>query len=569
MEKVIAIIQSSWKSAILEYKSLIRLANNKTVLETIVDSLNRISIIDRIILATSDSLDDRRIIAEAERLHIGVYAGEGVNVLGRLRNACHPYRGLILKVDGNKPLFDPIEAETLIHDHTLKGSEYSYNGHYNGVIYGTDCESFHSDIFDKLQIEDLPEDLQESGTIHIRANPRDFQINAKPYDNPRPLYRLLLENSRDLEVINNVLKHVSAISNEKIISFFDDNPIIASHNRKESLNEVGLSKIMLFPRKIEALYGVDAFRPDPTYPISVELSLTNRCNFNCVWCSDKHLRIRQADDMPLSTIEKLACDLAAHGTKGVTIEGGGEPTIAEHFEEAIHIFKGKGLSLGLITNGSIRLEQELVDQFDWIRVSLDASCQEEMELLKKYRNFEDVMSNIFYYTKGKPVVGIGYVATKDNLSQIESLIIRIRETGVNYIQFRPVIDHPEMKPDYDFTYLIKYQTDDFSIIADGMTENTIKGNGHLSCICHSLSTVITANGSVYLCGRLNIHRWLKPIGNINRDKFYDIWHGEERNGQHAQVFDKAFCLENCPECRITKFNIEFERLKKIRTTNFI
>jgi radical SAM protein with 4Fe4S-binding SPASM domain len=273
--------------------------------------------------------------------------------------------------------------------------------------------------------------------------------------------------------------------------------------------------------------------------------------------------------MPISTIEKLACDLAAHGTRGVTIEGGGEPTIAEHFNEAVRIFKDKGLSLGLITNGSLRLKKVIADEFDWIRVSLDASCQEEMENLKRYGSFEDVIGNIIYYTKCKPVIGIGYIATKDNLSQIESLIVRIRETGVNYIQFRPVIDHPEMKPDYDLAYLIKYQTDHFSIIIDGMKENIVKGNDRLGCLCHSLSAVITADGSVYLCGRLNIHRWLNPTGNINKNRFYDIWCGEERKEQHSQVFDGRFCAEHCPECRITKFNMEFAQLKKIKTINFI
>lgn len=569
MEKVTAVIQSSWKSSVLEYKSLIRLANGKTVLETIVDSLRQSKMIERIVLATSESMEDRLVIAEAERLNINIYAGESVNVLGRLKNACRPYGGLILKVNGNKPLFDLIEAEQLIRDHMENGYEYSYNGHYNGVIYGTDCEVFHSDIFYRLNIETLAAYQQEVGTVHIRANPQEFNIYAKNYDNTRPFYRVILENRKDIDVINEVLRHVSVITNEEIISFLDDNQIIATHNKNESTKEVGLNKIILFPQKIEALHNVDVNYPDPTYPISVELSLTNRCNFSCVWCSDKHLRLAQQDDMPLSTIDHLACDLAAHGTRGVTIEGGGEPTIADHFNEAVHIFRSKGLALGLITNGSIRLEKDVVDQFDWVRVSLDASCQEEMARLKKSNRFEDVIGNIIYYAKCKPVVGIGYVATSENLSQIESLIIRIRETGVNYIQFRPVIDHPELKPSYDFNYLMKYQEEAFSIITDGMQENLVKGNDRLGCLCHSLSTVITADGSVYLCGRLNIHKWVKPIGNINQDAFQSIWHGEERKRQHRTVMDGNFCAENCPECRITKFNMEFAQLKKIKTINFI
>jgi len=42
MHKVTAIIQSSWKSNLFEYKSLTKLVNGKTVLENIVESIQKI-----------------------------------------------------------------------------------------------------------------------------------------------------------------------------------------------------------------------------------------------------------------------------------------------------------------------------------------------------------------------------------------------------------------------------------------------------------------------------------------------------------------------------------------------
>lgn len=569
MKKATAIITSFWKSHIFEYKSLIKLINGKTVLEVIVESLSKIDAVERIILATSKSKKDKPLVDEAKRLGIDIYRGAIDNLLVRLKNACNEIEGPVIKVDGNKPLFDYVEAEKLLHDHIDNGYDYSYNSHYEGVIYGTDCEVFNAEVLRSIDFTQLSAEQQVIGTIHLRTNSQEFKSCAKKHPAPNREYRVLFETQRDLEVINNIIRNVYPFTNEAISSFLDENPIVARHNRLKKPKEIGFNKIMLFPQKIEAIRKIDIGSPDSTYPVSVELSFTNRCNFNCIWCSDKDLRARQKDDMNSGTMKALAKDLIKHGTKGVVIEGGGEPTIISNFAQCINVFKSEGLGLGLITNGSQQLSVELINQFDWIRVSLDASCTEEMQKLKRHNGFEEIISNIILYAEQKPIVGIGYVATNQNISQIESLVIRMRESKVDYIQFRPVIDHPELLTAYDFEYLKKYQTHKFSIITDGMKENIIKGNNGIGCSCHSLSTVITADGSVFLCGRLNIYPWIKPIGNINEQSFCEIWSGKERTKQSNMVLDKDFCSKNCPECRITKFNIEFNRLNKIKTANFI
>jgi spore coat polysaccharide biosynthesis protein SpsF (cytidylyltransferase family)/MoaA/NifB/PqqE/SkfB family radical SAM enzyme len=567
-KEITAIIQSSWRSEIVKYKSLVKLINGQTVLEHIVNLLDKVNSIDRIVLATTDDRQDSLIINEAKRLNINCYVGS-VNVLERLDDICKSLTGYILKIDGNKPLLDIKEAEKLLQEHINGGFDYSYNGHYNGVIYGTDCEVFSTDIFRKIRFDKLTPERLEDGTLYIRTNPENFKINQKKYFNPHPNYRLIFEYFDDLEVINHVIKNVKEITNEHISSYLDENPIIATFNRLKKESEVGYNKVFLFPDKIKALQSYDMSSLDYSYPISVELSLTNRCNYSCIWCSDKDLRKRQKDDMGLDTLTKLAKDLNKNGTKGITIEGGGEPTVYRKFREAVQIFKEQKLSVGLITNGSMIMDKKLLNMFDWIRVSLDVSCNEEMKKLKKISGYEKVISNIIYYANNVPVVGVGYVATKDNLSHIESLILRLRETKVNYIQFRLVIDHPELLPEYDFEYLKKYQTDKFTVITDGIRENTIRANNGISCKAHSLTTVISADGSVFLCGRLNIYDWIKPIGNINSDSFFNIWNGFERKKQSTMVEDVGFCKKYCPECRLTKYNILFNNLKELKTRNFI
>lgn len=167
-------------------------------------------------------------------------------------------------------------------------------------------------------------------------------------------------------------------------------------------------------------------------------------------------------------------------------------------------------------------------------------------------------------------MGVGYVVTNTNLSQIETLVMRVREAGVSYIQMRPVVDNKELYPyGVDLTFLKFYQSAKFAVIVDGMKENAGFGNAKLPCRAHSITAIVSGDGAVYICGRLNIYDWLEPIGNINQQKFEEIWNGETRKKQAEMVSKADFCERNCPQCRVTKFNRLFERLETINSKHFI
>ena len=240
------------------------------------------------------------------------------------------------------------------------------------------------------------------------------------------------------------------------------------------------------------------------------------------------------------------------------------------FDEVVDYARNAGLAVGLITNGSKRLSEETLSKFEWIRVSLDASTPAEYKELKGVDFYERVIDNIAYYAKHCPTVGVGYVVTSQNISQIEPLVIRLRELKASYIQLRPVVDCDELYPhDVDLSYLKFYMTREFGVQVDGMIENARPGNHSLPCYASSITSIISGDGSVFICGRLNIYDWLKPIGNIREQSFSDIWNGEERRKQLEMISDGKFCKENCPQCRVTKFNVLFDKLYSIKSTHFI
>ena len=339
---------------------------------------------------------------------------------------------------------------------------------------------------------------------------------------------------------------------------------------RSEVTEVSLAKLLMFPAKLAAL---QAPGPDPTFPVSVELSLTSACNQHCLWCSDRALRERSADRLDLALLEKLFEDLARGGVRGVTIEGGGEPTLSPLFPAAARAALARGLAVGLITNGLDLFGQgrTLADyrEFEWIRVSLDAADPETYLALKGTDGFGEVLSGLSRLAALRPALtlGAGYVLT--NRNDQPGALARLAETlgnlGLDYLQVRPVVDHPALASRRDLSFL----RGDFPVNLAALSDNAASGNLNLPCLAHSLSAVIGSDGLVWLCGRLNTNPAARPLGDLTRASFAEIWAGEERRRQAGQAGSAEFCRTHCPPCRLTKYNRLLHSLDRLKTRHFI
>lgn len=524
----------------------------------------------RIVISTSDSAKDDMYEEIALKKNVKIVRANYSNIVERIQKAMDALNAdHAVRVFANYPLLDIGEMKTLYEEHIQGEYDYSYNEHIKGVLWGTGCEVFGRTLADRLGRMNLNTAQQETLSFFIRQNAGGIRCNKAIRCKERAGYRLLLETEKDYEVISEIAENVSVIDNAHICDYLSAHKVLAKYNYEVPPQEVGLEKIFLHPGKVEKLLNEGQ---DMSYPISVELTLTNVCNLDCCYCSDKELRLRQGirQTFDMDVLKRLFADLANGGTTGVTFEGGGEPTLYPEFGEAVKEAKKAGLAVGLITNGTVKLSEEVLKEFEWIRVSLDASNAKEYLELKGVDVFEKVVSNIAHYAEYCDTVGIGYVVTKNNLSQIESLVMRLREVKAAYIQMRPVVDCPELYPkDIDLSYLNLYQTKEFGVMINGMVDNAKRGNHKLPCMANGITSVISGDGAVYLCGRLNIYQWIAPIGNINEQTFHDIWYGEERKKQCEMVMDPDFCEKNCPQCRVSKFNQMINKMKMIKSKNFI
>ena len=333
-------------------------------------------------------------------------------------------------------------------------------------------------------------------------------------------------------------------------------------------------KLLLNIGKVNSIAEVADGRrmSDKIFPISVEVHLTDKCNLNCKWCTDKELR-KNGATMSLDIIEKVFKEFGEHHT-GVTLEGGGEPALHPQFHDIVAAGNRYGIDLGLITNGTTDIS-ESIHRLKWVRVSLDSSNGEEYKAEKGAALFEKVLGNLQNMTvmrnPQKTFIGVGYVLTKRNQSSLKELIKSLDEIGVDYLYFRPVEEAPDIMPTVDELLDLKKQLVEWTqntrikymlTIADRVVDK----NNNLPCIAHSLTSIIHANGDVSLCEKRRNETII--LGNIKNNSFQEIWESTYRE-QMTQRLLNPECQEGCSSCRITGFNMMFDRLGKLNTKHFI
>lgn len=293
-------------------------------------------------------------------------------------------------------------------------------------------------------------------------------------------------------------------------------------------------------------------------PINVEIDFSSRCDYKCQGCHFAYTHTRGPwagkVDKPAGAISggdlidyDLACDifdqLAAYGVKSLTVTGGGEPTLHQRFDDLIKHAHGVGLELGIYTHGSFLTGERaawMKQNFKWIYFSFDAHDAESYKLHKGVNRFERVRQNVrnLVALPGDATIGMGFLLSKDNYQHIYAMRNLARELGVDYAQFRPLIDYDQHRPnclnentawiDKAVQLLEQYHDDPFVIADVSRFVRYAKwaGHGYSTCLWSALQTVITPNGKVWRCTNKREHGD-GLLGDLSVESFSALW---ERSG---------------------------------------
>jgi MoaA/NifB/PqqE/SkfB family radical SAM enzyme len=328
------------------------------------------------------------------------------------------------------------------------------------------------------------------------------------------------------------------------------------------------------------LYAIPSFfdsirkiQTPSTYPISIQLELTNKCNdARCEHC--KRYTWPNNNEMSTNRIKNLLSELARLKVQSVTFSGG-EPTLKEDFEDILKYAYNKGLKVGVLTNGlDIKpgLADALTKYSSWVRISLDGSNGETYQRIRGCDGFARVkesIKNLEGYNKKndrKCIIGICYSIQKQNIDDVIKMVGFVKNLSLSdkekCLTFKFVhgrngftCSNPQLSEFHEnvfknenltkdkisnLQYLKKFMEDYSSKedIAKGSPLNSYYQKYKIRCFTPYLFSLIDAFGNVYPCCFLyhdndsykgyENEREKYKIGTISdKDSFKSIWLSKE------------------------------------------
>ena len=163
---------------------------------------------------------------------------------------------------------------------------------------------------------------------------------------------------------------------------------------------------------------MDPFGRAITY---VRISVTDRCDFRCVYCMSENMTfLPKKDLLTLEELARLCGSFADLGVRKIRLTGG-EPLVRRNImwlvrEIGREVKAGRLDELTITTNGSqlARFADELVDAgVRRVNVSLDTLDRERFERVTRWGKFDKVMAGIAAAKSAGLAIKINAVALKD------------------------------------------------------------------------------------------------------------------------------------------------------------
>jgi len=303
-------------------------------------------------------------------------------------------------------------------------------------------------------------------------------------------------------------------------------------------------------------------------PTHVQLIISDLCNQNCHFCAyrrDGGFSTEQFGEMIDGKLVKnpnrripydKACEILSDchdmGVKAIQFTGGGEPTVHPQHREIFSHAQMLGLQTGLVTNGLVMRDPGLISDMDWVRFSVDAGTADTYNAVRESDGFTKVLKNIGYVVKfDTPChIGIGFVVTRDNWTEIEVACKIAQELGVKYIRLAAMFSDEGSKYYAGIQSIIEelitetkeLETDTFKIIdlfsrrIDDLDQGSPK---HSFCGYQNFTTYIGGDLKVYRCCTTSYtkHGEVGDLSNLSFKEWLTSW---ERKEKYAN-FDARTC----------------------------
>jgi len=206
---VTGIVQARMGSTRLPGKSLIDISG-KPLLKHILDRMQKSSIMNGLVVATTTNTEDNAICQLCDKLNLAWFRGSADDVLDRYYQCAKAHNAdIIVRITADNPFTDPEVADRIIEE-ILQDDELDYVSNTIRPTYpeGIDIEVFRFRALEKAWHEATSALDREHVTPYIWLHPNLFKLNNIEYKKNLSHMRWTLDTSDDLVMTRAVYKEL-------------------------------------------------------------------------------------------------------------------------------------------------------------------------------------------------------------------------------------------------------------------------------------------------------------------------------------------------------------------------
>ncbi|MFZ9730838.1 MAG: cytidylyltransferase domain-containing protein [Ilumatobacteraceae bacterium] len=210
MTRTVAVIQARLGSQRFPEKMLAHLGGH-SLLEWVVTRVRRSTMLDEVIVATTEESRDDKLVAECERLGVHVKRGSTDDVLSRFAKAVEgDSADAIVRVCADNPFIDPACIDQLIREYRESGAEYAFNHRPHGTCDYADgfgAEILSRSLLEKLQSSQLSKQHREHVTLAVVDGTVPARTHAcvAPKELAYPRLRFDVDTADDLRKLSRLI----------------------------------------------------------------------------------------------------------------------------------------------------------------------------------------------------------------------------------------------------------------------------------------------------------------------------------------------------------------------------
>ena len=246
MEKVIAVTQARTGSSRF-YGKILKVIEDKTLLEIHIDRLKQASLIDEIFIATTTKSSDDEIQNIANQNGLKYFRGSEDDVLDRFYKTVnqieHEKPELIVRITSDCPLIDPLLIDEMISSAKKRKLDYYSNTLEERYPDGQDIEIFTFEALERAWLEASSKSDREHVTPYIINNStykggKKFHSDNHFLDEDYNKVRLTVDEPNDFEVIKLLISNLGLNMRwHEYAEFYINNESINELNKNIERNE--------------------------------------------------------------------------------------------------------------------------------------------------------------------------------------------------------------------------------------------------------------------------------------------------------------------------------------------